>query len=271
MVRPATIQRSAREMSLLRSFSAIRRPLTDSAIGSSSGSDDRDCSDACRGVRRRSKAVGIKSHVRGEQRRGRSPTGIIPGPAHQSAVSTSETGEGGAGDPLVSTAVLPPLPFPSSSSKKESQFNGFRRDYELGETLRHPSHAYVEPTDGRACRGVRSLKNYDFAFVKRSDGSFSYAILAYRSLEAVERGDAKSVEECMTFAMTGAGNTKKVRKRHWDKYVRLVSQDGLSDRPPVDVISFDPQMDDECSMISNVSDRARASRGRHVQCGNEVA
>jgi hypothetical protein len=278
MVRSAAIRRSstASEQSLLRSFSAIRRPLTDSAIGSSSGEGggDRDRLDTCRGFRRRSKAVRSKNIVRGDRRGCHSPTGVIPGPAHESAVvPASETGtrayhkgwKESTGAPPIATPVLPPLPFPQSSAKKESQHKGLRQDYELGETLRHPSHTVVEPTDGRACRGVSSLDNYDFAFVKRSDGSFSYAILAYRSLEVVERGDEKSVEECMTFVMSGAGNTKKVRKRHWDKYVRLVSLDVLSDRPPIDVISFHPQMDDECSMISNVSDQARASRGRHAE------
>ena len=41
----------------------------------------------------------------------------------------------------------------------------------------------VESTSKKSLRSVDSLQKHDFAFVKRSDKSFSYAILAFRSLE----------------------------------------------------------------------------------------
>jgi len=168
--------------------------------------------------------------------------------------------KGSAGALTTSNVDLQALPFPDSSVEKESQHKGLRLDYQLGETLRTPSHMIVKPTDDQVCQAAGALDNHDFAFVKRSDGSFSYAILAYRSVEPVKRGDKKSVEDCMTFVVNGAGSTKKVCRRQWAKCVRLVSMDGFAGHPPIDVILFDPQMSDEYSVVSNVSDRSRPSR-----------
>jgi len=171
------------------------------------------------------------------------------------------------------------------------QTKGFRRDYELGETLRHSSHMVVESNSKKSLRSVESLRKHDFAFVKRSDKSFSYAILAFRSLEPTssneknkkmkkgsmkanhhhsksngksvvvddddddgreEGGEAnvdndderigmkitvddtasneeQSLEECMTFVMSGTKCVKMLKKDQWSKYIRLTSMEGLDD------------------------------------------
>jgi len=195
-----------------------------------------------------------------------------------------------------------PLPNSSSSMENENrqtveqQHKGFRKDYSIGEKTRSPSHMIIEPTSDQAIQVISSLKKHDFAFVKRSCGSYSYAILAYRSMEPIKGAIDKSMEECMTFVMSDVGSTKMVRKRH-SHFVRLVSMEGSDPRPvstttktyatpncppllcreiipPVlcqeieheseidwvlpSMISFVPQMDEECSLISSVSDRARA-------------
>lgn len=166
----------------------------------------------------------------------------------------------------------------------EHQCNGFRADYRLGEIIRSSSH--MIPTSEQ----VLTLKKYDFAFVKRSDGSYSYAILADRSF-APMKGASKpeSTEECMRFVMGVSGMTKMVRKRNWRKCIRLVSMEGLDphgtrcpQQVPVivcqevspvtheeieedcvpNMVSFDPitVLDEECSLISSVSDKARTFR-----------
>ena len=86
----------------------------------------------------------------------------------------------------------------------EEQPTGISRDYELGETVRCPSHMTAEDTD--------TLEKHDFAFVRRSDGSYSYAIIAERS------------EDCMVFLMNYTGATKRISKKHWEKVVRSVSR-----------------------------------------------
>jgi hypothetical protein len=80
------------------------------------------------------------------------------------------------------------------------------------------------------------------------------------------------MEECMVFVVSSDGSTKLVRKRQ-RRFVHLVSTDELVYRKscqkireckstvdwvPPHVVAFVPPMDDdECSLISSVSDRAR--------------
>mmetsp|Transcript_26798 Transcript_26798/g.50782 ORF Transcript_26798/g.50782 Transcript_26798/m.50782 type:complete len:277 (-) Transcript_26798:9-839(-) len=167
---------------------------------------------------------------------------------------------------------------------EEQHENGFRGDYTIGETLRSSSHMSIEATSEQAIQAIGSLDEHDFAFIKRSDGSYSYAILARRSMEPIKGADnndtAKSMEECMTFVMSEAGATKMVRRRNWSNSVRLVripssssTQRRTSPVPcpeiendedclvPSSSIEFVPQeFDDECSLISSVSDRIIGSR-----------
>ena len=96
---------------------------------------------------------------------------------------------------------------------QEDQCKGFREHYDLGDAIRSPSHMINEPISEQATKAVDVLRKHDFAFVKRSDGSYSYAILAYRS------------EESMTFVMNGSGSTKMISKRHWSKLIRLVASE----------------------------------------------
>ena len=94
---------------------------------------------------------------------------------------------------------------------------GFRRDYELGERLRSPSHKIdiTQPTTtSEENTNMGSLlQKHDFAFIKRSDGSYTYAILACIDKDG----------ERMTFVLDNYGSTKVVRKRNWEKLVCLVS------------------------------------------------
>lgn len=145
--------------------------------------------------------------------------------------------------PMVSNPSRPPtrvsfapLPnSPSSSSRKPSpskikKCKGNRRDYALGETLRHPSHMVSEyGTPEQAFQSINTLRNHDFAFVKEFDGNLIYAILACRSLEPPldPHNSLETLEECMTFVMCNAGNTIKLRKGEWIDCVRLVSMEGM--------------------------------------------
>ena len=126
-----------------------------------------------------------------------------------------------------------PLPLSSSIDEKQTiveeqheHENGFRGDYTIGETLRSSSHMSIEATSEQAIQAISSLDQHDFAFIKRSDGSYSYAILACRSMEPIKGADnndkAESMEEYMAFMTSKAGATKMVRRRNWSKIVRLV-------------------------------------------------
>ena len=94
---------------------------------------------------------------------------------------------------------------------------GFRDDYVVGEVARSRSHLLFPSTDEDADRAAASLRIHDFAFVKRSNGSFSYAILADRSTE--------ETEEWMAFVVCLEGSVKMVHKKYWSDHVRLVRED----------------------------------------------
>jgi len=97
---------------------------------------------------------------------------------------------------------------------------GYRPDYQLGQTVRSTSHIKIPTSSQNAMQQVSTLMKYDFAFIKRSNGLYSYAILAYRS-----NNDKKG--ESLTFVMDDKGCTKMIRKKYWCEYIRLVNTDDL--------------------------------------------
>ncbi len=100
---------------------------------------------------------------------------------------------------------------------------GFRQDYALGESIRDASHMIVPftfplPLDRRSpspssstTNEVDTLQTHDFAWVKRSNGTYTYSIIAYRTPDVI------------TFVMCENASTKKVQRKHWGKFVRLVA------------------------------------------------
>jgi len=118
--------------------------------------------------------------------------------------------------------VLPPSRRATAETADPPEAGFFRRDYALGESLRDPSHAVAGATPELAARAVDALRRNDFAFVKRSDGSWSYAALTDRSVNPIKG-------EGMTFVMNGTGSTKVVRRRYWGECVRLVAAEGPED------------------------------------------
>lgn len=91
---------------------------------------------------------------------------------------------------------------PASSSVSK----GFRGDYDLGDTIRCQSHMIPQESKSDELEAaVCSLQKHDFAWVKRSNGSFSYAILAYRSLEPPGKKSSETLDEYMAFVMDTRG------------------------------------------------------------------
>jgi len=116
--------------------------------------------------------------------------------------------------------------------KKQNSFLGFRQDYTLGEAARSPSHMIIEGNSEKAMKAVNSLSIHDFAFVKRSDGLFHYAILAFRSNEQGDSTSNQSLEECMTFVLSDLGCTKMIKKSQWSEFVRLSSTNNGCNKDP---------------------------------------
>lgn len=101
--------------------------------------------------------------------------------------------------------------------------------YILGETARSSHDIGLLKNKPVAFTSISCLKLYDFAFVERSNGEFTYSILAdrYFAKSSAKRsnGDAPNTddsEECMRFVISEKGHTKFIRKRHWAKKIRPV-------------------------------------------------
>lgn len=140
---------------------------------------------------------------------------------------------------------------------RKSTYTSLCQNYTLGDTPRSSSHMKTP----QALHEVCALKDHDFVFLKRSDGSYSYAIIACRTTD-----DAS--EECMLFVVNESGSTKTVRKRNWLDYIRLLPTEVDSNdqvkiavseeiRPSggmPEIVTFEQDCSDDCSLISNVSE-----------------
>ena len=121
---------------------------------------------------------------------------------------------------------IPTLPFDThklSSTKKQiknhpnKQLKSYcsrRDDYTLGEIVRSFSHMMdvIRP------QSVYQLENCDFAFVKRSNGSWTYAMLAHRS-----RGNSHE-EEHMMFVLDEKGSSKVIDEKDWARFIRCLAE-----------------------------------------------
>lgn len=114
------------------------------------------------------------------------------------------------------------------------------QDYKLGDAAHSRHHMVIEPTRSKATQAVDTLSTNDFAFIKRSNGSYTYAMVCYRtksickgvqqelnsisfsSLSISPQG-GPAEEETMTFLLSKDGCTKVLKKSQWGDYVRLVS------------------------------------------------
>mmetsp|Transcript_29532 Transcript_29532/g.71323 ORF Transcript_29532/g.71323 Transcript_29532/m.71323 type:complete len:924 (+) Transcript_29532:2-2773(+) len=145
------------------------------------------------------------------------------------------------------------------SESEASRHRGFREDCNLGESARSPSHMIaVESDPAKATQLVdTTLRSHDFAFVRRSDGTYTYAILAYRTggdgatasagpddygsnslpQRPMPPRDGEGEEGSMTFVLSGAGCTKLIRRGQWADFIRLVAD-------PTVVLRSSPHVDD---------------------------
>ncbi|KAL3773826.1 hypothetical protein ACHAWO_006930 [Cyclotella atomus] len=93
------------------------------------------------------------------------------------------------------------------------------REYSLGDTAKCPSHMIVQDCPQAALERVSQLKDHDVAFIKRTDNSWTYAVLVHRYVSNAEGDD------CMLFVMNQTGATKTIKKDQWASFVRLVAAD----------------------------------------------
>ena len=95
-----------------------------------------------------------------------------------------------------SQAVVPTrMTEEENNDQEKERYTGYREDYLLGDVVKLSSHMIIESSPNRAIRAVESLQLHDFAWVKRSDGLYTYAILAYRSTSPLTESPSTTEEE----------------------------------------------------------------------------
>eukprot|EP00956_Cyclotella_meneghiniana_P001365 scaffold1462_cov64-Cyclotella_meneghiniana.AAC.6 len=67
-------------------------------------------------------------------------------------------------------------------------------------------------------QSVYQLKNFDFAFVERSNGSWTYAMLAHQS-----RGSSYE-EEQMVFVLDEKGSSKVIDEKDWARFICCLAE-----------------------------------------------
>eukprot|EP00956_Cyclotella_meneghiniana_P021245 scaffold38451_cov41-Cyclotella_meneghiniana.AAC.2 len=133
---------------------------------------------------------------------------------------------------------------PHQEIKEHSHVSSNQLDYELGDLPRCLSHVIIDTSPQAALERVSRLNPHDCAFVKRSNKSWSYAILASRFVDIYN-------EEHMVFALDEKGLTKDIKRSQWASCVRCVATivtEGHEGVPKTISIN-----NDDCSLISSIS------------------
>ncbi len=125
------------------------------------------------------------------------------------------------------------------------QPQGFRADYSLGERIRSGSHMSIEQSPDLAYDAVNALQKNDRAFIKRSDGTFSYAMVVDRHV--------KNNDEVLVFMVNSSKSTKSFPSKFWSDFIRCVA----------------PTKDDTRSLYKDVERQHESSHNKHADVNNE--
>jgi len=140
---------------------------------------------------------------------------------------------------------------PSTSMEQTQQqmdYVRMRQDYKVGDTARTTSHMVTFLSPDKATEALQSLCIQDFAFVKRADGRFTYAKVAFRT-DKNANFNQSPLDESITFLLTPTGSTKTIKKSYWSEFVRLLSP--TSDFRKDQAFPFD---DDKARLVQEFGD-----------------
>ncbi|KAL3787532.1 hypothetical protein HJC23_013741 [Cyclotella cryptica] len=89
-----------------------------------------------------------------------------------------------------------------------------RRELTLGDSAT-PKDMHIEPNAQKAHENAASLQIHSFAFILRSNGEWTYAILANRPVESGHNASLR-------FVLDTEGRTKVLKSKYWSTCIRLV-------------------------------------------------
>jgi hypothetical protein len=100
---------------------------------------------------------------------------------------------------------------PQLASSMPQDPHGFK----LGDVAR-PQDMHIDPNPQMAHDRAASLRLNSFAFVLRSTGDWTYAIVS-------DGSNQSGPEASIKFVVDTRGRTKTIKARHWSRYIRLVN------------------------------------------------
>mmetsp|Transcript_26317 Transcript_26317/g.56766 ORF Transcript_26317/g.56766 Transcript_26317/m.56766 type:complete len:299 (+) Transcript_26317:68-964(+) len=103
------------------------------------------------------------------------------------------------------------LPQSCSNDSATSEHSTYIPRLDLGGAGTAQDMIIMESCDSIALRMINSLRIHDFAFILRSDGRWTYAIIADKQNDTIR------------FVVDADGCTKTLSKKHWSNSIRLVN------------------------------------------------
>jgi len=112
------------------------------------------------------------------------------------------------------------------------------RKYRIGDVACTPHDMTIHRSRRKAAESVSLLEKHDQAFIKRSNGLWTFSVVANRALQPASSSsshwhtpeeldeETMELEETMLFVINEDGATKVVKKRHWGRYIRCLQIDG---------------------------------------------
>ena len=93
--------------------------------------------------------------------------------------------------------------------------------FHLGD-IGSPQDMIIESNPSKAFQSIDSLKIHDFAWVKRSCGTWVYAIVA------VVKSDQDDSKKSIKFVLDKKGSSKTFKSKYWINHIRLVNLQNVS-------------------------------------------
>lgn len=107
-------------------------------------------------------------------------------------------------------------PTPSFDPEATSPTSLAHLGYELGDQVKGDHHMIIPKTATEALQNASTLNAFDFAFVLRSNDTWTYAIIAEKCFH-------KDLGLVLRFVLDKKGTTKTIRRKYWEKGVRPVT------------------------------------------------
>mmetsp|Transcript_14664 Transcript_14664/g.31137 ORF Transcript_14664/g.31137 Transcript_14664/m.31137 type:complete len:696 (-) Transcript_14664:81-2168(-) len=129
---------------------------------------------------------------------------------------------------------------PGTNEDELSRLSQHQQKYGLGQIARSPRDMIIHRSNDEAIHSASLLKIHERAFLKRSNGAWTSALLADRSFQPVNTPSTRNhwytqddidhetmkLEESMLFVINEDGATKIIKKKYWGKFIRRIQQDG---------------------------------------------